>query len=91
MIQNNEYTINIASITYIQGILLISILEKFQFKNIGVRLEKIYHKKCDKKLLNIEHEIKYKRKDLKLFNLIENTYVMINNVKYGKTNKFEGL
>ena len=34
IIKNYEYTINKASITYIQGMLLIGILEKFRPNNI---------------------------------------------------------
>ena len=98
MIQNYEYTTNIASITHIQGMLLIGILEKFRPNNIcefgageSTKIFESYCEKYDKKLLTIEHDIKYKRKDSKLFNLIENTYVMIKKVKYGRTNKYEGL
>jgi predicted O-methyltransferase YrrM len=95
---NYEYSINPASITNIQGMLIIGLLEKFRPNNIcefGAGVSTIifetYCEKYNKKLLNIEHDIKYKRKDSKLFNLIENTFVVINNVKYGKTNKYEGL
>jgi len=97
-INNYEFTINMASITHIQGLLLIGILEKFRPNYIcefGAGVSTIifesYCEKYDKKLLTIEHDIKYKRKDSKLFTLIENTYVMIYNVKYGETNKYEGL
>ena len=98
IINNYEYTINPASITNIQGMLIIGILEKFKPNNIcefGAGVSTIifenYCEKYNKHLLNIEHNIKYKRKDSKLFNLIENTFVEINSVKYGKTNKYEGL
>ena len=97
-INNYEYTINGASITNIQAILIIGLLEKYKPNSIcefGAGVSTIifetYCEKYNRKLLNIEHDIKYKRKDSKLFKLIKNTYVEINNVKYGKTNKYEGL
>ena len=98
MMNNYDYSINSASITYIQGMLLIGILEKFRPNSIcefgageSTKIFETYCEKYNKKLLNIEHDIKYKRKDSKLFNLIENTDVVINNIKYENTNKYEGL
>ena len=95
---NYDYSINSASITYIQGMLLIGILEKFRPNSIcefgageSTKIFETYCEKYNKKLLNIEHDIKYKRKDSKLFNLIQNTDVMINNIKYENTYKYEGL
>lgn len=98
ILKNYTFETNSASITYIQGLMIIGILEQFRPNNIceygaGVSsgIFQTYCEKYNKSLLTIEHDVKYQTKESKLFSLIENTTVTINNVKYGKTNKYEGL
>ena len=98
IIGDYNYTINSYSLTHIQGMVLIGILEKFRPNNIcefgageSTKIFETYCAKYNKNLLNIEHDNKYKRKDSKLFELKENTSVVINNITYEKTNKYEGL
>lgn len=74
------------------------ILEQFLPNNIcefgaGVssKIFEFYIQKYNKKLLTIEHDVKFKTKETKLFKLKENTEVVINNVTYKKTNKYVGL
>ena len=97
-INEYEYTINPSSVTNIQGMLIIGILEKFRPNNIceygagvSTTIFETYCQKYNKKLLNIEHDDRYKRKDSKLFKLEEYTNVTINNKLYENTNRYVGL
>ena len=86
------------SLTNIQILQLIGILEQFKPNNIiefgtGVTTDvfEFYCKKYNKNLLTIEHNKKYKRVHSKMFNLHTKKDIVIDNVKYKQTNIYEGL
>ena len=99
-IQSNQYVYNpnSFSLTNIQMMQVIGILEIFKPNNIcefgtGITTDvfEVYCKKYNKNLLNIEHNIKYQREHSKLFKLNKKKDVVINNIKYSQTNIYEGL
>ena len=86
------------SLTNIQILQLIGILEQFKPNNIcefgtGVTTDifEFYCKKYNKNLMTIEHNKKYKREHSKMFKLNKKTNIVIDNVKYKKTNIYVGL
>ena len=95
---NYNYKINPYSVTNIQALQIIGILEKFRPNNIcefgtGVTTDifDFYCEKYNKNILTIEHNIKYKRKHSKIFKLIIKGNVTINNIEYKDTNFYDGL
>ena len=99
-IQSNQYVYkpNSFSLTNIQMLQVIGILEHFKPNNIcefgtGITTDvfELYCKKYNKNLLNIEHSIKYQREHSKLFKLNKKKDIVINNIKYSQTNIYEGL
>ena len=99
-IQSNQYVYetNSFSLTNIQILQVIGILEQFKPNNIcefgtGIttNIFESYCKKYNKNLLTIEHSIKYQREHSKMFKLNKKKDVVINNIKYSQTNIYEGL
>ena len=99
-IQSNQfvYETNSFSLTNIQMLQVIGILEQFRPNNIcefgtGIttNIFESYCKKYNKNLLTIEHSIKYQREHSKMFKLNKKKDVIINNIKYSQTNIYEGL
>ena len=92
------YEPNSFSLTNIQMLQVIGILEQFKPNNIcefgtGIttKVFELYCKKYKKNLLNIEHSIKYQRESSKMFKLNKKKDIIINNIKYSQTNIYEGL
>ena len=95
---NYNYKLSPISVTNIQALQIIGILEKFRPNNIcefgtGVTTDifDFYCEKYNKNILTIEHNIKYKRKHSKIFKLIIKGNVTINNIEYKDTNFYNGL
>ena len=95
---NYNYKINPFSITNIQALQIIGILETFRPTNIcefgtGVSTDifDFYCEKYNKNILTIEHNIKYKRKHSKIFKLITKGNIIIDNIEYKDTNFYKGL
>ena len=95
---NYTYEPNSFSLTNIQMLQVIGILEQFKPNNIcefgtGITTDvfELYCKKYNKNLLNIEHNIKYQRDHSKIFKLNKKKDIIINKIKYSQTNIYEGL
>ena len=98
MYMNYQYKVNAFSVTNIQALQIIGILEQFRPNNIieygtGITTDifEFYCEKYNKNLLTIEHSTKYQRESSVMFKLNFKGNVVIKDVKYKNTNIYEGL
>ena len=93
-----HYKVNSFSLTKIQFIFLIGLLEKFRPNNIcefgageSTKIFETYAEKYNKSFLNIEQDKNYLYKSSKHFPLKQETSLIINGITYPRNGIYEGL
>ena len=93
-----HYSLNSFSLTNIQYIFLIGLLEKYRPNNIcelgageSTKIFETYAERYNRSFLNIEQDIKYLYKSSKLFPFKHDRPLVINGVTYPRVGIYEGL
>ena len=93
-----HYNVNSFSLTNIQNIFLIGLLEKYRPNNIcefgageSTKIFETYAERYNKSFLNIEQDEKYLYKNSKLFPLKHEAPLVINGKTYKRNGIYEGL
>ncbi len=95
---NYEFKINSFSITKIQALFIIGLLEKYKPNNLceygageSTKIFEIYSQKYNKTFLNIEQDEKYIHKSSKHFPIKHNASLIFNGSTYGECGIYDGL
>ena len=95
---NYEFKINSFSITKIQALFIIGLLEKYKPNNlceygagVSTKIFEIYSQKYNKTFLNIEQDKKYLYKSSKYFPIKHKAPLIFNGIKYKNNAIYDGL